>query len=238
MDKYNGKTILTDVLNIEVHKDGIVSDINIKDRKVTWASNETTGRPAKPVDSLLNKNVAECVELATLKAAISYDVWYQSKDKEVVAVFETEDSKSTTIEFSGIKKIGDEKITVIENGSEVKYTYLTDEDDVVTVSLIQNGNEEGAAQFAYSDEKTLGTIATTKEQLENTFGTLVLNNNKVAAIYAYRYVALGQVDKVTETKVTFAEMTSAAGYLAFTDSFKFDDEDDLLYIVKMVKKLH
>ncbi len=225
------KTILEDVLNIEVYKDGKISDVNATDRKLTWKSTEVD-KEGNSVYTLINKSASKNVALATLKAAVSYDVWFDAKAKEVVVVVETDDSKTSTVAFTAIKEIDADFIKVVVDGSETKFKYHYNNAATPAIDTVWylNGDEDTDAK---------ATIAAyDAKNLDATFGTIVLKDGKAFAVYANKYLAIGQVDNISESRVKFAKLAKHdAIYGDLEDSFKFDDEDVVLYITKDNKEI-
>ena len=104
------KTILNDVLNIKVYEDVVIT-ANTKDRKVSFVYGAKS----------LSFDVADGVDMASLKAGIEYDVWYNNnKDsQEVVGIWKTEAIKQDLVSFAEIDNLGDSKVKfVTENGKK------------------------------------------------------------------------------------------------------------------------
>ncbi len=226
------KTILEDVLNIVVYEDVTLEDLIASDRTATVRSTTEKDKvdPSKFVAYLSNVDVAKVVDYASLKLGMVYDVWFDDDTDEIVGVWSAEDSKTKTVEFTEIKKVGtetaaDRKAKFVVDGSEKEYTFEY-KSGAFTANVYYNGAKQTAGDLAKVVESPF------------LFGTIVLDGSKVQTIYVYEYKTIGLVDEVTDTRIKFrsSDLTSVYASKQST-SFKKDDKDVTYYVEKDGKEV-
>lgn len=189
------------ILNIKEYKNVDFTGIDTKKAKATTTK----------MDTITNPEFNSRAGIANLKEGLSYTVWYDTKEKEILGFWLPDDNK--TVEFTEIKaypstNTGDVKLVV--DGEETKYkadSCVLKINGVVATSL--TGYDLPVFGVAY-----YGTTDTTKD--------------KIVKIYAESYKLRGVVKEVTSKKVTFEDTSKVSG-ATLTGSITIDLDKDSTY---------
>ena len=154
-------TILGSVLEITEFESLTVAAVDTKERTVTF---EETTNP-----SIVNFDVVDTVELASLRAGHEVDVWVKAEDKEIIRIAPAEKAKTDSVKFTKIVKIDtdENEMTLLVNGKEKKYDYKTTK-TAGTDGVLGTADDGEVVDLTFS----LNTLGAAKAVTEPAAGTL------------------------------------------------------------------